>query len=214
MAGTLVSLLPNFSNPVAGEASGIGLLRAVKVVPEANPVPQQPVVDRQAELIRLAETRARAEEREAARKELEDAIAAEKVRYLEDLNDQRTIWVEQQALQLSVQISAAVDRLEANISERVANTIRPFVSEAFRQQSLAEFKDVLETLLSGRDVGLLKISGPEDLLSVMKSHLERYGSSIEFLPSEHVEMSVIAQDTLVQTQLNSWSVRLAQALES
>jgi predicted nucleic acid-binding protein len=213
MAGTLVSLLPDFSNPVAGEASGNGLLRAVKVVPETNPVPQQPVVDRQAELIRLAEARVRAEEREAARKELEDAIAAEKVRYLEDLNDQRTIWVEQQALQLSVQISAAVDRLEANISERVANTIRPFVSEAFRQQSLAEFKDVLETLLSGRDAGLLKISGPEDLLSVMKSHLERYGSSIEFLPSELVEMSVIAQDTLVQTQLNSWSVRLAQALE-
>jgi hypothetical protein len=214
MAGTLVSLLPNFSNPVAGEASGIGLLRPVKVVPEANPVPQQPVVDRQAELIRLAETRARAEEREAVRKELEDAVAAEKVRYLEDLNDQRTIWVEQQALQLSAQISAAVDRLEANISERVANTLRPFVSEAFRQQSLAEFKDVLETLLSGRGAGLLRISGPEDLLSVMKSHLERYGSSIEFLPSEHVELSVIAQDTLVQTQLNSWSVRLAQALES
>jgi hypothetical protein len=214
MAGTLVSLLPNFSNPVAGEASGIGLLRAVKVVPEANPVPQQPVVDRQAELIRLAETRARAEEREAVRKELEDAVAAEKVRYLEDLNDQRTIWVEQQALQLSAQISAAVDRLEANISERVANTLRPFVSEAFRQQSLAEFKDVLETLLSSRGAGLLRISGPEDLLSVMKSHLERYGSSIEFLPSEHVELSVIAQDTLVQTQLNSWSVRLAQALES
>jgi hypothetical protein len=213
MAGTLVSLLPNFSNPIAGEASGIGLLRAVKVVPEANPVPQQPVADRQAELIRLAEARVRAEEREAARKELEDAIAAEKVRYLEDLNDQRTIWVEQQALQLSAQISAAVDRLEANISERVANTIRPFVSEAFRQQTLAEFKDVLATLLSGRDASLLKISGPEDLLTAMKSHLGHYESSIEFFSSEHVEIRVATQDTLVQTQLNSWSDRLAQALE-
>ncbi|QRM30136.1 hypothetical protein [Microvirga sp. VF16] len=130
------------------------------------------------------------------------------------MNDQRTIWVEQQALQMSAQISAAVERIEENLSERVANILRPFVSEAFRQQTLAEFKDVLAALLSGRDARLLRISGPEDLLSTMKSHLGHYESLIEFLPSEHVEVSAVAQDTLVQTQLHSWSVRLAQALES
>jgi hypothetical protein len=213
MAGTIASLLADFSSPIARESSGIGLLRAAKVTPVTDPEPQQPVVDGQAEFIKSVEARVRAEEREIARKEFEDAIAAEKARHLEDMNDQRTIWVEQQALQMSAQIATAVEHIEANLSERIANILRPFVSESFRQQTLAEFKDVLTTLLSGRDASLLKISGPEDLLAVMKSHLERYGSSIEFLPSELVEMSVIAQDTLVQTQLNSWSVRLAQALE-
>jgi hypothetical protein len=213
MAGTIASLLADFSSPVAREPSGIGLLRPVKVTPNTDPEPQQLVIDRQAEFVKSVEARVRAEERVIARKELEDAIAVEKARHVEDINDQRTIWVEQQALQMSAQISAAAERIEANLSEKVANILRPFVSEAFRQQTLAEFKDVLVTLLSGRDASLLKISGPEDLLAVMKSHLERYGSSIEFLPSELVEMSVIAQDTLVQTQLNSWSVRLAQALE-
>jgi hypothetical protein len=214
MAGTLVSLLADFSSPVPGEASGIGLLRAVKVAPETAPEPQQPGVDRQAELIRLVEARVRTEEREAARKELEDAIAAEKARHLEELNDQRVIWVEQQALQLSAQISTAVEGIEANLSERVANILRPFVSEAFRQQTLAEFKDVLATLLSSRGASPLRISGPADLLSAMKSNLGQYESAIEFLPGEHVEVSVVAQDTIAQTQLNSWSVRLAQALES
>jgi hypothetical protein len=47
----------------------------------------------------------------------------------------------------------------------------------------------------------------------MKSHLGHYENSIEFFSSEHVEIRVATQDTLVQTQLNSWSVRLAQALE-
>jgi hypothetical protein len=214
MTGTLVSLLADFSSPVPGEASGIGLLRTVKVAPETAPEPQQPVVDRQAELIRSVEARVRTEEREAARKGLEDAIAAEKARHLEELNDQRAIWVEQQALQLSAQISTAVERLEANLSERVANILRPFVSEAFRQQSLAEFKDVISTLLSSRGASPLRISGPADLLSAMKSHLGQYESAIEFLPGEHVEVSVVAQDTIAQTQLNSWFVRLAQALES
>jgi hypothetical protein len=213
MAGTIASLLADFSSPIARESSGIGLLRAAKVTPETDPEPQQPVVDRHAEFIKSVEARVRAEEREIARKEFEDAIAAEKVRHLEDMNDQRTIWVEQQALQMSAQIATAVERIEANLSERIANILRPFVSEAFRQQTLAEFKDVLTTLLSGRDASFLKISGPDDLLSAMKSHLGHYESSIEFFSSEHVEIRVATQDTLVQTQLNSWSVRLAQALE-
>jgi hypothetical protein len=214
MAGTLASLLTDFSSPIAGEASGIGLLRTVKVPPDTVLEPQQPVIDRQAELIRSAEERVRVAERETARKELEDAIAAEKARHIEDMNSQRTIWVEQQALQMSAQILSAVERIEENLSERIANILRPFVSEAFRQQTLIELKDVLASLLSDRDAGLLTISGPGDLLSAIKNNLGRYESSIEFSPSEHVEITVVTQDTLIRTQLNSWSVRLAQALES
>jgi predicted nucleic acid-binding protein len=214
MAVTLTSLLADFSNSVGDSPSGIGLLRAVKVMPEAAPEPQQqPAVDRQAELIRSVEAKVRAEEREAARKELETAIAAERARHLDELDHQRIVWVEQQSEAMAAQVTNAIEQLEANISERVANILRPFLADAYRAQSLAEFKDHLETLLSGRDAGLLKISGPDDLLSAMQIHLRRYGSSIEFIPSEHIEISAKAQDTIVQTQLNSWSARLAQALE-
>jgi len=214
MSGTLASLLADFSSPVTGEVSGISLLRAVKATPEITPEPEHPVVDRQAELIRAAEARIRVEERETARKELEDAIAAERGRHLEDLSNQRAIWVEQQAQQLSSQLSVAIERIEANLAERVANILRPFVSDAFRQKSLAEFKVVVATLLSGRDAAPLRISGPEDLLSAMRSHLGHYESAIEFCPGEHIEVSVVAQDTIAQTQLSSWSARLTQALES
>lgn len=213
MAGTLTSLLADFSSSVADRPSGIGLLRAAKVMPETAPEPPPPVVDRQAELIKSLEAKVRTEEREAARKELEAAIAAERARHLEDLDHQRTVWIEQQSQAMAAQVSEAIGQLEANISERVANILRPFVTDAYRAQSLAEFKDLLGVLLSGRDASLLKIAGPDDLLSAMKTHLRSYGSSIEFIPSEHIEISAKAQDTIVQTQLNSWSVRLAQALE-
>jgi len=214
MSGTLASLLADFSSPVPGEVSGISLLRTVKAAPEIAPEPEQPVVDRQAELIRAAEVRIRAEERETARKELEDAIAAERARHLEDLSSQRAIWVGEQAQQLSSQLSAAFERIEADLAERVANILRPFVSDAFRRQSLAEFEDVVATLLSGRDAAPLRISGPEDLLSAMRSHLGPYESAVEFIPGEQIEVSVVAQDTIAQTQLGSWSARLTQALES
>lgn len=215
MAGTIASLLADFSSPAAGAPSGISLLRSVKIAPEPSPEePLPPAVDRQEEIVRSAEARVRAEERANARKELEDAIAAEKARHAEDLSEQRTIWVEQQALQLSAQISAALDRIEADLAERVANILRPFVTEAFRRQTLDEFREVIATLLSGRDASLLKVSGSDDLLSALQGHLGRYGTLVEFLPGEHLEVSVMAQDTLVRTQLNSWSVRMSQALES
>lgn len=213
MAGTLTSLLADFSSLIVEDHSGICLLRAVKVMPESAPEPPPPAVDRQAELIKSIEARVRAEERETARKELEDAIATERARHLKELDHQRTLWIEQQSQTISDQITEAIGQLEANISDRVANILRPFVADAYRAQSLAEFKELLETLLSGRDASLLKISGPDDLLTVMKTHLRHYGDSIEFIPSEHIEISAKAQDTIVQTQLNSWSVRLAQALE-
>lgn len=214
MSGTLASLLADFSSPIAGDASGLSLLRTVKIAPETASEPEPPAVDRQAELIRSVEARVRAEEREIARKELEDAIAAERARHLEDLNVQRSLWVEQQVLRLSSQLSDAIERIEATLAESTENILRPFVSEAFRQQSLAEFKDVVATLLSGRDAAPLKISGPEDLLSALKSHLGQYGDAIELLPGEHIEVSVVVQDTIAQTQLGFWSARLAQALES
>ncbi|MGO4526288.1 hypothetical protein AB4097_15645 [Microvirga sp. 2MCAF35] len=215
MAATLASLLADFSNPAAGTPSGIGLLRSVKAAPEPSPEPPQPpVIDRHAEIAISVETRVRAEEREIARKELEDAIAAEKARHVEHMNEQRTIWAEEQALQLSAQISTAVDRLGSDLSENVANILRPFVAEAFRQQALAEFKEVLATLLSGSDACLLKVSGPEDLLVALQASLGPASDLIEFTPGDHVEVSVTAQDTHAQTQLNAWSARLFQALES
>ena len=213
MAATLASLLADFSAPNDGRTSGLELLRTAKIVPDAEPEPQKPIVDRQAELVRSAEARVRAEERETARKELEEAIVREEVRHAEDMNVQREIWVEQQAMQMSTQIVEALGRIEAVISERTANVLRPLVSEAFRQQSLDELKDVLATLLSDSDVGLIRISGPQDLLSAMRSHLGSHERAIEFSPAETVEVSVIADDTTIQTRLDSWSRRLAQALE-
>src|SRR5690349_12134710 len=149
MAGTIASLLADFSQTVAGEPRGIQLLRTVKAELQPGPSPQQqPVVDHQAELVRSIEARVTAEEREIADKRLEEALAAERARHREELDSQRVIWVEQQAVQMSAQISEAFGGMKASLTEKVANILGPFVSDAFRHQSLAELKEVLDILLS------------------------------------------------------------------
>ncbi|MFC1460414.1 hypothetical protein ACETIH_27630 [Microvirga arabica] len=214
MAGAIASLLEDFSPAPRSEPLGIGALRAVKAAAEPDLAPPPPAVDRQAELLKAVEAKVRAEEREVARRQLEDAIAAEKARYEEELASQRVIWVEQQAGLLSTLIVESIARMEAVLSDRVANIMKPFVAEAFRQQSIVEFKEALATLLLGDETGPMRIAGPEDLLLVLKENLGPHGGAIEFLPGDHVEVSVTARDTTVQTQLQAWSHRLEQVLKA
>lgn len=214
MAGAIANLLEDFSPASRGEPVGIGILRAVKVAAEPDHAPIPPPVDRQAELLKAVEAKVRGEEREAAQRQVEEAITAERARYEEELASQRVIWVEQQAGQLSTQIVEGLGRIEAILADRVANILKPFVSEAFRQQSNAEFKEALATLLMGDETGQMRIMGPEDLVQVLKDSLGPHGGAIEFLPGDHVEVSVTARDTTVQTQLQAWSDRLEQALKA
>ncbi len=214
MAGAIASLLEDFSPAPWSEPVGIGVLRSVKAAAEPDPAPPPPVVDRQAELIKAVEARVRAEEREAAQRRLEEAVAAEKARYEDELASQRVIWVEQHAVQLSTQIVEGLGRIEAILSDRVANILKPFVSDAFRQQSNAEFKEALATLLTGDDAGSMRIEGPEDLVQSLKENLGPHGGAIEFLPGDHVEVSVTIRDTTMQTQLRAWSDRLEQVLKA
>lgn len=215
MAGPLTSLLADFSSPTPRDSSAMALLRPVKapLEPRMEAQPQVPPVDRQAELIKSVDAKARAEERETARKALEEAIAAERIRHEREMDEQRAAWVEQQGLQLATQIESALDRIETMLAEKTANILRPFVSDAYRRQVLAEFEGAVATLLTGRDAGLLKISGPGDLLSEVRSHLGRHADAIEFVPGEFPEVEVLSRDTLVQTQLNSWSALLAGEME-
>jgi hypothetical protein len=214
MAGAIANLLEDFSPTPRSETLGGGILRAVKAKAEPDLAPPPPAVDRQAELLKAAEAKVRAEERDVARLKLEEVVAAEKARYEEELASQRVIWVEQQADQLSALIVEGIGRIEALLSERVANILKPFVSEAFRQQSVVEFKEALATLLLSKETGSMKIMGPEDLLLGLKENLGPHGSAIEFLPGDHAEVSVTARDTTVQTQLQAWSDRLEQVLKA
>jgi hypothetical protein len=214
MPGAIASLLEDFSPAPRSEAAGLGILRSVKVAAEPDLTPPPPAVDRQAELVKALEAKVRTEEREIARQQLEEAVAAEKARSEEELAAQRVIWVEQQAGQLSTLIVEGLGRIETMLSERVANVLKPFVSEAFRQQSIVEFKGVLATLLLGEETGPIKITGPEDLLLILKENLGPHSAVIDFVPGDYVEVSVTTRDTTVQTQLRAWSDRLDRVLKA
>jgi hypothetical protein len=214
MSGGVANVIADFSIPSAPEGFGLGMLRRVKAVVEEEPVQVQSAPDRQAELIRTAEAQVRAEEREAARRQLKEALDAEREKHCEELAVQRELWVEQEAAQLSAQIVDSLGNLERILSDRVARILASIIPEALQQKALAEFNEILGTILTGEISTVLKVTGPEDMLKAIQARFAIRDGIIEFVPSDDVDVTLVAGDTTIQTQLNSWSIRLREALKA
>lgn len=213
MSGSIADLISDFSNPAPSEGFGIGILRRVRQAAEPEVSVPEPVVDQQADLIRSVEERIRAEEREKARRQLDEALSAEQERHREEMAVQREIWVEQEALQLSSQIINAIGNLETLLSERAARILAAVIPEALRQSAIAEFNEVLGKILSGENATLLRVTGPEDMLSAIKAGIVMRDGIIEFVASDAVELTLVAGDTTIQTQFDAWSERLQALLK-
>jgi len=214
MPGTIADLISDFSSPGASEGLGIGILRRVKQAAAPDPVPVQSTVNSQAELVQSVEERVRAEEREAARERLEEALMVERDRHRDDLAIQREKWVEQEARLLSSQISTAIGNLESLLSESAARILASIVPDALRQNAIVEFKEALGTILSGDTSTLLRITGPEDILQVLKEGGYLPEGIVEFVPSDAVEVTLVADHTRIQTQFSTWSERLQTFLKA
>ncbi|WP_445502340.1 hypothetical protein [Microvirga sp. G4-2] len=214
MPGGVANVIADFSIPSAPEGFGLGMLRRVKAVVEEEPVQVQSAPDRQAELIRAAEAQVRAEEREAARQQLKEVLDAEREKHREELAVQRELWVEQEAAQLSAQIIDTLGNLERILSDRVARILASIIPEALQQKALAEFNEILGTILAGEISTVLKVTGPEDMLKTIQARFAIRDGIIEFVPSDDVDVTLVAGDTTIQTQLSSWSIRLKEALKA
>lgn len=214
MPDGIARFISDFSSPEPVEGFGLAVLRRVKQVQEEEVVHVPSAEERQAELIQAAVAKARAEEQAAAQRRLAEALEEERKRHAEDLATQREIWAQQEALQLSAQIVEAVGNLEAFLSEKVARILAAVIPEALKQNAIAEFTEILRTILSGEITPLLKVTGPEDILTAIKTGMALREGLIEFVPTDDVEVTLIAGDTLVQTQFNGWAERLQASMKA
>jgi hypothetical protein len=201
----IAHLLTDFSKPSSGEAPPF--------LKQVAPEPDRQQIDDTTALIRAAETKARTEEREIARKNLEDALAAERARFEGEMTAQRASWAEQEGLQLAVQWAETFTALEGQVSDRVAKILRPFLAEAYREQAIASLTEALRSVLSSARTKVIKVSGPDDILSAIRDRLGSHGEAFEFVPSETVEIVAVADDTIIETQLQSWSGRLGEVFK-
>jgi hypothetical protein len=150
------------------------------------------------------------EARLAADAEFEQKLAQVLARAEQERSADRARWVGEQAEELATRIVAAVQGLETRIAESVGRVLAPFLTTELRNRNVEALAESIKTLLSGGRPAL-RVSGPEDLLTALRERLGEGAIAIEWQPNGAGEVTVSSGDSLIETDIQSWTERLAGA---
>jgi hypothetical protein len=177
-----------------------------------SPAPVIPVcepLDERARQLEEAYARGADEARLAADAELErklaEAIASAEQRHAAE----RARWTGEQADGIAARLIAAVETLETRIADAVGRVLAPFLVSDLRSKSVQALAESIRALLSGASQPALRVSGPEDLLAALRERLGAGPFTIEWEPNDQVEVTVSADDSLIETEIQGWLDRFA-----
>lgn len=149
---------------------------------------------------------AAAREEEQARR---DQAEAEWERRLQDV---RARWIAEEAATLADGWKAALIDVETRLADTTAGLLAPLVGMALASKAAAELSAAVAELLAQDARKIIRVTGPSDLLDMLKARLGETTGSIEFIPGGRAELKLVAGDTIFETQLEPWSRRLAEAI--
>jgi hypothetical protein len=64
--------------------------------------------------------------------------------------------------------------------------------------------DGVRTIAGSADKIVIQISGPADLLEILRQHLQAAPAAIEYVTQDGVDVRVVAEQTSIDTQLKAW----------
>jgi flagellar biosynthesis/type III secretory pathway protein FliH len=149
--------------------------------------------------------------RAAAEAEHQQRLAEAIARAAEQHAAERALLVSGQAEQLAARLSSAVETSEARIADTVGHILTPFLSAELRNKSVEALAESIGTLLSGGNAVSLRISGPDDLLAALRERLGASPAAIDWQPGDRADVTVCADDSVIETEIQSWLDRVAGA---
>jgi hypothetical protein len=139
-------------------------------------------------------------------------LAEERVRSAIRLGEERAKWFDQQAVAIVNGFTAACRELETNIASSVARILQPFLADAVRDKAVAALVQQISALTCSSPVPVFRISGPGDLLELVKAQLDSaQRTGIEYQVTDALEVRVVADQTVIETQMSVWTARLKEA---
>lgn len=139
-------------------------------------------------------------------------IAEERVRSAIRLGEERAKWSDQQAVTIVSGFEAACREIETNIASSVARILLPFLADAVRDKAIGSLVEQIGALTGNSPVPVFKVTGPSELLDLVKTQLQTARrTGIEYEAADTFEVRVIADQTVIETQITAWSERLKEA---
>lgn len=188
-------------------------------IPEFAPIPQWSTEAPQSEpedytaQIEAAREAGKAEGHEAAFAQFAEELETERQTHQEQLATARQSWLVDEGERLQFALSSSLTEIETRIAQSLSNVLMPFIADQLRKQMVAELIEKIYTLIGSDEAISIKITGPADLLDVLRAKLAAERASITYEVTDSVDVSVKADQTTIETQLSAWLARFAGEME-
>lgn len=148
-----------------------------------------------------------------ALKELEKRLEEQRDYHNQQLTLERFTWGKRESDKLAAQIGDGLKEIEARISGIVARILRPFIAEAIHRQAISELTSALEALLGANEGVTLEISGPEDLLQLLREKLRDRNITVLYKPGKDMDVRIVVGQTVLETCLGTWMRKVEEHVE-
>jgi hypothetical protein len=128
------------------------------------------------------------------------------------LSVERLTWVNREADVLTEQLADGLRKLETSIADTVAELLKPFLLGAVHSRAINDLLQAINIVLTKDEGVALEISGPEDLLRVLREKLSGKNIAILFTPGDGPEIRIVAGQTALETQIRAWTARIEETL--
>jgi hypothetical protein len=116
----------------------------------------------------------------------------------------REAWCTEQGPRLAEQVGIAIRDMEGRIAESAERVLRPFLVQAVRDQAIGQLRAILNDLTATNPGITLEISGPEDLLSAMRTSLSSSVANASYVVNEACDVQVKAGASVIETRISAW----------
>jgi hypothetical protein len=160
-----------------------------------------------------ADTEARVEEAyargkmdglELAHAESAAALSLEQTEREARENARRLAWQANEVAQFAEKIEGAMAAIEDRLAQTVSRILKPFLVEERVKHITDSLSENLSKILSRDTPALLKITGPEALLSVLREQLSAQSVAVEYVAAEGLDVTIEANQTIIKSQLQAW----------
>jgi hypothetical protein len=199
-----------FSGTSRRSSSTLSALATKRLEPAAPAQPAPPDLDA---IAAAARDEGRREGEALAARAAQAALAAEREAAAAALAETRRSWVAAEAAVLASALTEQIQAAEARLADSLARVLRPFLTEALRQDAVREVRALLTSLAAEDRAGTVTIAGPADLTEALARHLDLPPGRLTVVGDGRPDLRIRMNGTLIETRLQAWGERLAALVE-
>ena len=160
---------------------------------------------------RLADAYARGRDdgRAEASAEAEELRAADRAAAQEQAAAERVAFRLDEYSRLEAALRAGIGEIGQNAGAAVSRILAPFLATQVIKRATDELRENIGRLCAGKAPGMIRIRGPERVLSLLRERIADLPIEVEYVEAEGVEAVVEAGPTQIATELRPWAELLA-----